>query len=165
MSVKTFHAKNVTLVQGVFDTAFFDLLKKKKVKEAVVLEGRPTLEAAKRNSQQLLKRKIKPILISDNMAGFFFYKNFVKEVWLAAQKSDEKGALGHIGALMLAVLARRHKVPVYTFKAQKETELFGHKKDIFSFNGIKTAPEGIHAYVPLVEWVPRKYIKEAAKDE
>ena len=109
MSIKK---NNIVLLQGVFKTSIFDLLKKRKVKEVFILEGRPGLEAAKQSSKELLKRKIKPTLIADNMAGFLFYKNLVREVWISYQSKDKKGALCHIGGLILGVLGRKHKIPV-----------------------------------------------------
>ena len=106
---------SVILLQGVFKTSIFDLLKKRRDKEIFILEGRPGLEAAKHSCRELLKRQIKPTLIADNMAGFLFYKNLVKEAWLSYHTSDENGALCQIGGLILGVLGRKHKVPVFTY--------------------------------------------------
>jgi len=150
--------KNIVLLQGVFNASIFDLLKKRKIKEVFILEGRPSLEAAKQSSRELLKRKIKATLIADNMAGFLFYKKLVKEVWLSYQTADKKGALCHIGGLILGVLGRKHKVPVNIFPNKAKLQLLGRAKDITYFNGIKVAPSGIKGYVPLAEWVPSKYI-------
>ena len=150
--------KNIVLLQGVFNASIFDLLKKRKIKEVFILEGRPSLEAAKQSSRELLKRKIKATLIADNMAGFLFYKKLVKEVWLSYQTADKKGALCHIGGLILGVLGRKHKVPVNIFPNKAKLQLLGRAKDIAYFNGVKVAPSGIKGYVPLAEWVPSKYI-------
>ena len=149
---------NVILLQGVFESSLFDLLKKRGMKEIVVLEGRPGLEAAKQSCRELLKRKIKPTLIADNMAGFLFYKNLVKETWMSYQTSDREGALCQIGGLILGVLGRRHKVPVYVYPNGQKLRLMGYSKDISYFNGVKVAPSGVKGYVPLAEWVPGKYI-------
>ena len=92
------------------------------------------------------------------MAGFLFYKKYVKEVWLSYQTSDKKGALCQIGGLILGVLGRTHKVPVNIYPNQKKLQLLGRAKDIAYFNGVKVAPNGIKGYVPLAEWVPQKYI-------
>ncbi len=150
--------KNIVLLQGVFNASIFDLLKKRKIKEVFILEGRPSLEAAKQSSRELLKRKIKPTLIADNMAGFLFYKKLVKEVWLSYQTADKKGALCQIGGLILGVLGRKHKVPVNIFPNKTKLQLLGRAKDITYFNGVRVAPSGIKGYVPLAEWVPSKYI-------
>ena len=155
MSVKH---KSVIILQGVFDSSIFDLLKKRKIRKAFVLEGRPGLEAAKQSCRELIKRKIRPTLIADNMAGFLFYRNLVKEVWVAYQCRDRKGTLCQIGALIMGVLGKKHNVPVYAYPNGRKMKLFGTTKELAFFNGIKVAPRGITGYVPLAEWVPSKYI-------
>lgn len=150
--------ESVILLQGVFEDSVLDGLKDKKDGEIFVMEGRPSLESAQVTCRELLRRKIKPTLIADNMAGFLFYKNLVKEVWLSYQISDNEGALCQIGALILGVLGKRHDVPVHLYPASTASKLMGRQKDIFYFKGEKVAPNNIKGYVPLVEWVPNKYI-------
>ena len=149
---------SIVLLQGVFVSAFFEELKKKNPANVFVMEGRPTLEAAQSSSVELLKRKITPTLISDNMAGFLFFKGLVKEVCVAYQMSDKDGALCDIGALILGVLAKKHNVPVYLYPSRKQSSRMGKQKDIFYFNGKRVAPAGIRGYVPLMEWVPSQYM-------
>lgn len=151
---------SIVLLQGVFKASMFDLLKKRKVDNIFVLEGRPGLQAAKQSCRALIERKIKPTLITDNMAGFFFYKKLVKEVWLSYQTADDSGALCQIGGLILGVLGRTHKVPVNIYPNYQNLQLLGYSNDISFFNGVRVAPNGIKGYVPLVEWVPKKYINE-----
>jgi methylthioribose-1-phosphate isomerase len=146
------------LLHGVFGSQLFDWLSDKGIKEVYFMEGRPGLEAAKQSSRELLKRKIQPTLIADNMAGFLFYKNFVKEVWVSYQSADREGALCQIGGLILGVLGKRHNVPVYAYPNGSKVKLFGSSKEIAFFNGVKVAPRGVPGYVPLAEWVPSKYI-------
>jgi len=164
MSVNRLHAHGSKskrmLLHGVFDTKVFGQLKKNGVKEVFVLEGRPSLDSGRRLCRELLKVKIKPVIISDNMAGFLFARDMVKDVWMSYQIMDQKGAVCRIGALILAVLATYHHVPVSVFKSSVRTKFMGKPEDLFYFNGERVAPAGIKAYVPLVEWVPQKYIKE-----
>lgn len=166
MSVKSlkfkkelYQKKSIYLLHGMFDQSAYDLLKVKEAKDIFVLEGRPRLDSLRFTSRKLLKRNITPTVISDNMAGFLFYQNWVKEVWCAYQLSDSDGAICQIGSLILAVLAKKHKVPVYLYPAFEQSQLLGQQKDLFYFNGVKVAPAHIQGYVPLVEWVPTKYIK------
>ena len=152
--------ESIVLLQGIFQPADLDRLKDRKEREVFVMEGRPSLEAAQFTCSELLKRKIKPTLIADNMAGFLFYKDLVKEVWLSYQTQDKEGALCPIGGLILGVLGKRHKVPVHLYPSGRALNLIGNQKEIFYFKGVKIAPNRIKGYVPLAEWVPQKYISE-----
>ncbi len=158
MSIESY--QKTILIHGLPDKEHLDLLKKRKIKEAFVMEGRPALVGAKLLCKELLKRKIKPILITDNMAGFLFYKNFVDEIWATYQEQNEKGAVCQIGTLVLGVLGKRHNVSLNLvpsgFKSPKE----GKQKDILEFNSVRVAPKGIKGYVPLIEFVSRQYISK-----
>jgi len=150
--------KSIALVQGVMENSFFDLFKRRNGQDIFVLEGRPSLEAAKQVTAQFTKRQVVPTMIADNMAGVLFYKNLVKEIWVAYQFTEQKGALCDIGALILGVLGKRHKVPLYLYPSSIKRRLMGDQKDIVTFGGVPTAPRGIKGYAPLVEWLPKKYI-------
>ena len=123
-------SQNVVLLHGVFENSFFDIIKKKKFKHVFVMEGRPSLDAAKYSCRELLKRDIRPTLISDNMAGFLFYQGFVKEVWLAYHAADDRGAMCFIGASILGVLARKHKIPVFCYPSDQTIDYLGQQKDL-----------------------------------
>ena len=146
------------LLHGIFKSEFFDGLKEKKLEKVFVLEGRPHLESSRRICRELLKRKIQPTLIADNMAGFVLKKNLVNEIALAAQNNNEDSALCQIGGLILAVLGKRHHVPVHLYPSAVKQKATGKSKDIFYFNKKRVAPAGIKAYVPLLEEVPQKYL-------
>lgn len=150
--------ESVVLMQGIFDPAQYDKIVSEDHKEIFVLEGRPSLESAQFSCKELLKRKVKPTLIADNMAGFLFYKNLVKEIWLSYQIAEDDQVLCQVGALILAVLGKKHNVPVKLYPSSEKLNLVGHQKEIFYFKGIKVAPNNIQGYVPLAEWVPMKYI-------
>ena len=152
--------RSAVLIQGVFKDTFFGLLKKCKAKNIVVLEGRPRLDGAKIVCRKLLKSKITPTLISDNMAGFLFYKDLVKEIWIAYQSENQTEAVCDIGALILGVLGKQHNVPVYLYPAARKTKGVAASKDILTFNGQRVAPKGAKGYVPLIEKLPKKYITE-----
>ena len=155
MLIKT--KKSAIIVQGVVNPSLFDYLKKKKKSPIVVLEGRPKLIALKQSCHELIKRKLKPVVITDNSAGFLFYKNLVKEVWIAFHMIDQQKALCDIGALIIGVLARAHKIPVYLYPAIKHFQLIGNENDTLLFQQVRIAPDGVKAFVPLMEWLPLKY--------
>ena len=151
---------NIVLLHGVFNISFIKELKKRDVKEVYLLEGRPSLKAAKEFSKSLLENKIIPVLIADNMAGFLFFRDLVKEVWISYQEENKEGSISPIGALILGVLAKQHGIPVYIFPSEEKLEKMGQENEIFEFNGVLVAPERIKGYVPLLESLPKKYITQ-----
>ena len=157
MSVKQ---KSIVLLQGIPKDSFLKVLTKKKFRNIYVLEGRPRGEGVALLCEKLLKRKIKPTLIADNMAGFLFYKNLVKEVWIAYQSLHQNGAFCSMGALILGVLGKHHRIPVYLVPSAIKTDDMGRQEDILRFQGARIAPKGVKGYVPLIERVPQQYISE-----
>jgi len=130
----------------------------------LVMEGRPFLDGAREVCKKLLGLKVKPTLISDNMAGFCFYQGMVKEVHLTYQESKRQDAICKIGSLGLAVCAKYHRVPVYLHPAAKKIKASCRPRDIFYFAGKRIAPLGIKAYTSLIEEVPLKYITQVKKN-
>ena len=158
--MQDYKTKSIYLFQGILSAESLKKVKLSKGEHAFVCEGRPSLEAGRKTSGVLLKKGITPTVISDNMAGFLFFKGLVKEVNIACQYADKTGALCDTGALILAVLAKKHKVPIKLLVAEHRTRFLGDPKSILSFEGQRIAPKGTHGYVPLVEWVPAKYLNE-----
>ena len=76
---------------------------------------------------------------------------------------DDTGALCDMGALILAVLAKRHKIPLRLLPAEHRKRFLGDPKSILSFEGQLIAPKGTHGYVPLVEWVSAKYLRKSTR--
>jgi len=157
--MQDYKLKSIYLFQGVVGEGSLKTVKLFANEHAFVCEGRPSLEAGRKTSAMLLKSGITPTVISDNMAGFLFLRGLVKEVSIACQYADNKGALCDTGALILAVLASKHKVPVKLLAAERRTRFLGDPREILSFQGLQTAPKDTNGYVPLVEWVPAKYLK------
>ncbi len=154
-----FGSKRIVL-QGIFDSATYDYLKEKKVKEVFVLEGRPNLEPGRISSRELLKRNIKPIIIADNMSGFLFYKDLVKEVWISCEIVNKYGALCYVGATILGVLGKKHRIKVNLFFNERKLKLIGNYRDVKYFLGKRVAPEGVKGYVPMAEWMLKSYFDE-----
>ena len=152
--------KDIILIHGLVNPSLLDMLKERGEANFYILEGRPNLAAANILSKELNKRQITPTLIADNMAGFLFKRNLLKEVWLACQTEEAEGSVCTIGSLILGVLGKRHGVPVYTYSSSVKSKMLGKQTDILSFNGVRTAPKGIKGYVPLAEWVPAQYISK-----
>jgi hypothetical protein len=157
--MQDYKLKSIYLLQGIVTAEALKKVKFAKGSHVFVCEGRPTLEAGRKTTQVLLKKSITPTIISDNMAGFLFFKGWVTEVIIACQYADDTGALCDTGALILAVLAYKHKIPIKLLPAEHRARFLGDPKSILSFEGKPTAPDGTRGYVPLVEWVPAKYLR------
>lgn len=143
-------------MHGAFEEAVFKGFKKGG--HYFVLEGRPDLLTSQVAIKGLGKKKIIPTVIADNMAGFLFYKDLVKEVRLSYQYTDETGALCDIGSLILGVLAKAHQVPVYLYPGQVRRRFLAPQNDLLKFKGKMVAVPGTRVYAPLVEWLANKYI-------
>lgn len=154
-----FKENTITLLQGVLTPGSLAKIKHKGSTRIVICEGRPSLRAAEHNSRYFLDKKVTPIIICDNMAGFLFFKGYVREVVVACQYADSTGALCDTGALILAILAKKHKVPVRLLEAEHKKHFLGNPKDLLELKGQPTASKKTHAYAPLIEWVPAKYLK------
>ena len=93
------------------------------------------------------------------MAGYLFYKNLINEVWIACQPIDKEKVMCDIGALVLAVLAKKHQIPVYAFKAKLGKKSSTAENDIKKFNGRVVLKTATKSYVPLTETVAVSYLK------
>lgn len=151
---------SVTLIHGVFPDAFFCLLRKKGVRKAYVLEGRPYLDGAKKTCQALLQHKMNPVLIADNMTGFLFFQNWVKNVWVSYQEINQGQVLCKVGSLGLGIMAKKYGAEMMAFPSALRKHYIANPKDIFFFEGTRVCVKGVHGFVPLIEDVPKKYLSE-----
>lgn len=154
-----FKPRSIVLLHGSFVTAFYVSLAKRKVRNVFVLEGRPHFDSSREACRQLLKRHITPTVIADNTAGFLFARNLVKGVWVAYQTADRQEILCDAGGLVLGVLAKVHRVPLYAFPGVKKSHFVGNPDDICRLEGARTAPQGVKGYVPLIDILPKKYVR------
>ena len=51
-------------------------------------------------------------------------------------------------------------MPVKLLAAQHRTRFLGDPQAVLSFEKKRIAPQDAHGYVPLVEWVPAKYLRK-----
>jgi methylthioribose-1-phosphate isomerase len=150
--------RSIVLLQGCFDKSFFQQLKDRKEEKFFILEGRPGLKAAQSNCSQLNKIGITPTLICDNMAGFLFAKDLVKEVRIAYVHKDDETLTVSIGGSILGVLAMRHGVSVHAYPSDEKLKPVADGNELLMFKGKLVAPKTAKAYVPLVEQLERKYV-------
>ncbi|MBF0532750.1 MAG: hypothetical protein HQL23_06590 [Candidatus Omnitrophica bacterium] len=149
--------RSIVLLHGIFEPRFIEGLKTRLQETFYIMEGRPSLQAAQINCRRLNKIGITPTLICDNMAGFLFAKDLVKEVYIAYESSDEQGSYAAIGSLILAVLALRHQIPVKAVPMDPQPKVSAVAQDLAFFMGKRVAPKGVKTFVPTREFVSKKY--------
>ena len=77
-------------------------------------ETRPFLQGARLTAWEMVQESIPVTLITDNMAGFMMSKGEVDAVVVGADRVAANGDVANkIGTYMVAVMARRHKIPFY----------------------------------------------------
>lgn len=145
--------KNI-LIHGVPDKDYYQQLKARKdIKSVYVTEFRPLLYGANLVAKELLKVKIKPVIICDNMVGFCLEKKMIDEIHIFAKKENDKGLLCFIGSMIYAICAIQNKAKVYVYKAGKIKKDFSNN-DVLKLAGVKTTVGAVKGYCPTWEVVP-----------
>jgi methylthioribose-1-phosphate isomerase len=77
-------------------------------------ETRPFLQGARLTAWELLQDRIPVTLIADAAAGFLMSRGEINVVIVGADRIAANGDVANkIGTYMIAVLARRHRIPFY----------------------------------------------------
>ena len=125
----------------------------------LIPEGRPHLWGARELAPQLSARGWPVRLITDNMMAYCLSRGMVAEAIIFSQEDTAEGAWCPTGALVLAIAAQAHAVPVKVQPAAKTLSSPAEPEEaLFHLAGQRTAPPGIKGYAPLAELVPWKYI-------
>ncbi|MDD5137844.1 MAG: hypothetical protein PHG72_03400 [Candidatus Omnitrophica bacterium] len=144
--------QHIPLIFGVPQNGFYGDLK---VKKTFVAELRPGLEGMTDVARELLKRRIQPVVICDNMMAFCMERKLVSVVHIFSQGRRNDVALCRTGSLAAALCARVHRIPVVlhdgvVFALPRESQA----ADLLKIAGIKVTSSKIKTYVPLLEEVP-----------
>lgn len=154
---KSFPKTKLVLLSGAFQPKVYDRLKGKNV---FLLEGRTDMGRTKDACRELNRRGITPVMITDNAAGFLFARNLVKECWVSYHSVEKEGLLCDIGAMIVGVLAKAHQVALFAAPGIHQKRYLGRPQEICFLAGRRTAPKGIKGYVPLIEFLPKKYVRK-----
>jgi methylthioribose-1-phosphate isomerase len=111
----------IPLIFGVPDVSFYETLKEKKV---FVAELRPALEGMNVVAPVLLKNKITPVLICDNMLGFCMKQGLVSKVFIFTPL--EKAAVLKRGLLPLEADGDSKPPSVHTVRELRSLTGFTH---------------------------------------
>ncbi|MBI5873831.1 MAG: hypothetical protein HZB36_06795 [Candidatus Omnitrophica bacterium] len=136
------------LIFGVPDRAFFEKFGEKKV---FVAELRPGLEGMQAVSKGLLKKKITPVVICDNMMAFCMRQGLVSGVHIFYKNLNKDNAVCRTGSLIAALCAKEHNIPVYIHKAAVAKVKIS---DLRKIGGRLVTNADLKTYCPVFEDVP-----------
>ena len=128
--------------------------------QAILLpEMRPELWGLHAVAPELLKRGMPVTLIADNMMGIFFARGWIERLYLCCTEHNEKEAVGFCGTRLAALLARTHGVPIELLTAGEPISR-PSDRDVSTFCGDKTIPEGAIPLPSEPDLIPRSYLQQ-----
>ena len=151
---------------GVVRTAF----ERDKTISVIACETRPYLQGARLTAWECVQESIPCTLITDNMAGHLMSKGEVDVIVVGADRIAANGdAANKIGTYMVAVLARRHRLPFYV---AAPTSTFDPKTadgsaiqieerpahEVTGYRGVRWAPQGVAVRNPAFDVTPAELI-------
>src|SRR5512140_2241122 len=134
-------------------------------------ETRPVLQGARLTAWELMQENIPCTLITDNMAGYFMFRDMVDLALVGADRIAANGDVANkIGTYSLAVLCKEHGIPFYV-AAPLSTIDFSMESGILIpieerdprevtkvFGKVQIAPEGVKVANPAFDVTPARYI-------
>lgn len=131
-------------------------------------ETRPVLQGARLSVWEMQKENIPVKLIVDGAAGRLMQEGQINKVIIGADRVARGGVANKIGSLMVALAAKRFKVPFYvaapksTFDYENsihDTEIEERDPvEVLSFAGCQAAPFGTEVRNPSFDVVPNDLI-------
>jgi methylthioribose-1-phosphate isomerase len=134
-------------------------------------ETRPVLQGARLTAWELMEEKIPCTLITDNMAGYFMYRDMVDLAIVGADRIARNGDVANkIGTYSLAVLCKEHGIPFYVaaplstidFSIESGAEIPIEERDprevTHVFGKVQIAPDGVKVANPAFDVTPARYI-------
>jgi methylthioribose-1-phosphate isomerase len=129
-------------------------------------ETRPYLQGARLTAWECVQEGIPCTLITDNMAGHLMSRGEVDVVIVGADRIAANGDVANkIGTYMLAVLARRHRLPFYVAAPLSTFDLAipdGSRipieerpaDEVTGYRGVRVAPQGVAVRNPAFDVTP-----------
>ena len=145
-------------------------IQKRKNVSVITCETRPYLQGARLTAWECVREGIPCTLITDNMAGHLMSRGEADLVIVGADRIAANGDTANkIGTYMLAVLARRHRLPFYvaaplsTFDpglADGSAIPIEERaaQEVTGYRGSRWAPEGIAVRNPAFDVTPAELI-------
>jgi methylthioribose-1-phosphate isomerase len=134
-------------------------------------ETRPVLQGARLTTWELMQENIPCTLITDNMAGYFMYRDMIDLAMVGADRVARNGDVANkIGTYGLAVLCKEHGIPFYVaapistidFSIESGSDIPIEERDprevTHVFGKVQIAPKGVKAANPAFDVTPARYI-------
>jgi len=134
-------------------------------------ETRPVLQGARLTAWELMQENIPCTLITDNMAGYFMYRDMIDLAIVGADRIARNGDVANkIGTYGLAVLCKEHGIPFYVaaplstidFTMESGVLIPIEERDprevTHVFGKVQIAPNGVRAANPAFDVTPARYI-------
>lgn len=146
-------------------------IEEKKKIHVFVDETRPVLQGARLTAWELMQDNIPCTLITDNMAGYFMYRDMVDLCVVGADRVTKNGDTANkIGTYSLAVLCKEHGIPFYVaapfstidFSMETGSEIPIEERDpkevTHVFGKVQIAPDKVRVANPAFDVTPARYI-------
>jgi len=133
-------------------------------------ETRPLFQGSRLTSWELVQAGIEVVLITDNAAGWVLKEGRVQAVVVGADRIAANGDTANkIGTYPLAVLARRHGVPLYVAAPTSTLDAGAvsgdsivieerNAEEVTHVHGSRIAAEGVKVYSPAFDVTPNELI-------
>lgn len=134
-------------------------------------ETRPVLQGARLTAWELMQENIPCTLISDNMAGYFLYRDMIDLAIVGADRVARNGDVANkIGTYSLAVLCKEHGIPFYVaaplssidFSIESGADIPIEERDprevTHVLGKVQIAPDGVTVANPAFDVTPARYI-------
>jgi len=134
-------------------------------------ETRPVLQGARLTTWELMQENIPCTLITDNMAGYFLFRDMIDLAIVGADRIARNGDVANkIGTYSLAVLCKEHGIPFYVaaplstidFTIESGVDIPIEERDprevTHVFGKVQIAPDGVQVANPAFDVTPARYI-------
>jgi methylthioribose-1-phosphate isomerase len=160
-----------TAGQGTALSVFYEAAREGKKFQVYSSETRPFLQGARLTCWELKKNGIDVTLITDNMVAHLMQLKKIQGVFTGSDRIAANGDVANkIGTYGVALLAHHHGIPFYAVAPYSTIDLHTPTgaeipieerapDEVHSWNGTRTAPEGIQVFNPAFDVTPQELVK------
>jgi len=145
------------LIFGVPHKSFY---KDFKPTMAFVAELRPGLEGTRVVAKELLRRRIQPVVICDNMMAHCMERGLVNGVHVFYGRLTRHKAVCRTGSLIAVLCARTHQIPTRLHRGKVSRR----EGSLLKLDGRNVTAQNIKTFVPPTEEVPLIYMDPVSRE-